>query len=98
MIIIPWLNQVVNPNDQSTGVCAYVYIYILIGSCLDDFPIRKKGGISLPYLITRDESACSTIFHIQNLYTVPCRQAVTVPSWNVETTYGSPIDSSKWES
>ena len=28
MIIIPWLNQLVNPNDQSTGVCAYVYIYI----------------------------------------------------------------------
>ena len=60
MIIIPWLNQLVNPNDQSTGVCAYVYIYI--GSCLDDFPIQKKGGIP------RDESACSTIFHSESVY------------------------------
>ena len=44
MIIIPWLNQVVNPNDQSTGVCAYVYIYIHINWFMFRwFSYSKKG-------------------------------------------------------
>ena len=60
-------NPLVEPASKSQrsinrSVCICIYIYIYIGSCLDDFPIQKKGGIP------RDESACSTIFHSESVY------------------------------